>query len=193
MAKATMILPNGTKVDIEGTTEEVTHLLTTLGQFGSSPSIAQSQSSTTKLKRRRRTQKVTRVGSPTASAEAGSAVDITAIVNAVKSSDDADSIEEKILDKTSQVDRTLLPLYVVHEYMDKKFSLTSGEINKITTQLGVPIATANISNTLSRTASRYVMADSVRQPGVPVRYQLSRKGVQYMKSVIKGETNEDSD
>jgi len=104
----------------------------------------------------------------------------------VKNCDEAESIENKILDKASQVNRTLLPLYIVHEHMDNAVALTSGDINKITTDLGIPIATPNASRTLSGTASRYVIGDQVRTKGQPVRYKLSHRGIQYIKSVITG-------
>lgn len=187
MAKATMILPNGTKVDIEGTTEEVTQLLATVGQGGGARQLTPSHSHRAKKKARRGAR-----ADGLANAKSGneqSAVDITAIVNEVKNCDEADVIEEKILDKTSQVDRTLLPLYIVYEYIESKVGLTSGDINRVTKQLGIPISTANASRTLSGTASRYVMADSVRKKGVPVRYSLSRKGAQYMKGILAGREN----
>lgn len=187
MAKATMVLPNGTKVDIEGTTEEVTHLLATVGQAGDARQPTPPRSHRVKKK----VQQGVRAegGAKTKPRSEQPAVDITAIVNEVKNCDEADVIEEKILDKTSQVDRTLLPLYIVYEHIEPKVGLTSGDINRVTKQLGIPISTANASSTLSGTASRYVMADSVRKKGVPVRYSLSRKGAQYMKEILAGQDN----
>jgi hypothetical protein len=115
------------------------------------------------------------------------------IVREVKDCDEAEQIEKNVLDKTSQVNRTLLPLYIVHDCMENKHALTSGDVSKVTAQLGVRISTANASNTLSTTASRYVMADTMRKPGVPVRYKLSRRGQQYMKAVVTGQASEDKD
>jgi hypothetical protein len=183
-----MTLPNGTKVDIEGTTEEVAHLLATVGQAGSAGQTKSPHSPAVRKKARRVARD--KGGAKGKSVTEQPVVEITAIVNAVKNCDEADAIEEKILDKTSQVDRTLLPLYVMHEYIEVKQGLTSGDINRVTTQLGIPISTANASSTLSGTASRYVMADSVRKKGVPVRYTLSRKGTQYMKGVLAGQSDE---
>lgn len=183
-----MILPNGTRVDIEGTTEEVAHLLATVGQAGGASQTKTPRSSAVRKKARRAARANGSKRAKTSSDQP--AVDIAAIVNAVKNCDEADAIEEKILDKTSQVDRTLLPLYVMHEYIEGKLGLTSGDINRVTTQLGIPISTANASSTLSGTASRYVMADSVRKKGVPVRYTLSRKGAQYVKGILAGQDNE---
>lgn len=175
MAKATLTLSDGTSVVIEGTPEEVHRLLSLYG--GDSHQ-------TTAVTRRPKRQKTSRKKAPAAKAEVGDQPDLTVIVNLIKTCDEAESIEEQILDRASQVDRILLPLYVVHEYLDNKFGLTSGEVNKITTDLGIPVSQPNASRALSGTASRYVVGDSVRKKGRPVRYKLHRRGVQYLKSVI---------
>ena len=69
----------------------------------------------------------------------------------------------------------LLPLYIVHNIVRRFFSgspgLTSGDIQKITKQLGVPVAVANASNALSDTARGYVDGDKVRRRGSAVRYK----------------------
>jgi hypothetical protein len=115
---------------------------------------------------------------------------ITEIVNQVKNSKEAESIELHILNKQSQVDRTLLPLYIVHEYLDNAMGLTSGDISRITSELGIPISTANASGTLSGTASRYVVGNRLRKQGQPVHYKLSLRGVTYLKSVISGQQDD---
>jgi len=188
MAKANMTLANGTRVNIEGTTEEVAQLLATMGQAASAghpltaPLPAQKRAKRNARKREGETNAVAPNRQPT--------VDIAAIANTVKSCDESGVIEAKILDRSSQVDRTLLSLYIVHKYLEPKGGLTSGDINRVTTQLGIPISTANASKTLSGTASRYVMADAVRKKGIAVRYCLSRKGLQYLESVLERQQNE---
>jgi hypothetical protein len=62
--------------------------------------------------------------------------------------------------------------------------LTSGEVSKVTTELGIRIDVANASKTLSGSASRYVIGDRVRKSGQPVRYKLSRRGHAYVKEAI---------
>lgn len=47
-------------------------------------------------------------------AEEGPKVDLMAIVNYVKSCDEAEGIEGKILDQTDQLPRVLLPMYIVY-------------------------------------------------------------------------------
>ena len=169
MPKATVELPNGTVITIEGTQEEVRELL----EYYQSRRIAKPKPEPPK-------------GSGPPKEKQVDGIDHAQIVNLVKTVDEAEGIEKNILDRTSQVDRTLLPLYIVHEHIENELSLTSGDVSKITTDLGIPIATANASRTLSGTASRYVIGDQVRKKGRPVRYKLSRRGVKYLKAVIVG-------
>ena len=107
----------------------------------------------------------------------------------IKTCDEAEAMEKEIFDRTSQVNRILLSLYVVHEHLDNAFGLTSGEISKITTELGIPISQPNASSSLSGTASRYVVGSNVRRKGRAVRYKIHRRGVQYFKTVLAGEGN----
>lgn len=180
MAKASIELPNGTAVIIEGTPEEVRKLLEYYGASSSERGTGKGAAA----KKSDKKAKKTATGGAT-----GSATDqpnLAEIINLIRNSDEAEKIESNILDRTSQVNRVLLPLFVVHEELDDAYGLTSGEISKITTNLGIPVQPPNVSNTLSGTASRYVMPDKVRKKGQPVRYKLSRRGVKYLTSVIKG-------
>jgi hypothetical protein len=174
MAKALLTLPNGTVVQIDGTPEEVQQLLEFYG--GPPP--------------KKRGRAAPRTKSPQEKAPKKEAspetVDYAEIVNLVKDCDEAQAIEEHILDRSSQVDRTLLPLYIVYEYLENKFGLTSGEVSKVTTDLGIPISQPNASRTLAGTASRYVIGDKVKKKGQTVRYKLSRRGVKYLKAVLEG-------
>lgn len=176
MAKATLKLGNGTLVTIEGSLEEVRELLS---HYEGEPSI--SGGGTTGSAQR------TGGSRQAAKASPGATVDLAAIVNLVKDCDEAEAIETNILDRASQVDRTLLPLYIVHEYLDNAFDLTSGQIAKITADLGIPISQPAASRALSGTASKYVMGDGVKRKGKPVHYKLSRRGVKYVHDVIRGD------
>jgi hypothetical protein len=180
MAKATFTLPNGTVVNIDGKPLEIQQLLNLYA--GSHGAVSTPLGGTKK----RTTTKTSKVASATLS----KGVNLAEIINFVKNCDEAENIEKNILDRISQVDRVLLPLYIVHEYMGDAYSLKTGEINKVTVDLGIPISTANISHTLSGTASRYVISDRVRKKGQPVGYKLSRRGLHYLKAVIKGTKNE---
>lgn len=181
MAKASLTLPNGIVIEIEGSTGEVRELLEFYGGAGKGSSTSRRKSSAKTAGRK---------GTTTKSEDDSDMLDLAEIVNEVKSCDEAEDIETKILDKSSQVDRTLLPLYIVHEYFENAHGLTSGDINKITTQLSVPVSTPNASSTLSGTASKYVIGDTVRKKGGTVRYKLNRRGLKYLKSVISGDSSE---
>jgi hypothetical protein len=108
------------------------------------------------------------------------------LVNQARSSDEFKLIETNILDRTCLVNRILLPLYVASKTKSEHSSLTSGQISKFLSQLGVNIAQPNVASTLSSTALKYVIGDKIRKKGLAVRYRLSRRGMQYLTVVIKG-------
>ena len=176
MAKASVKLPDGTLVTIEGSTEEVGKLLNYYSDSAGGPSR--------RLPSRREAKK--KANKTSGTKQEAATLDLSDVVNLVKNCEEAEAIEAQILDRTSQVDRTLLSLYMVYEHLDNEFALTSGDVSQVTTDLGIPISQPNASRTLSGIASRYVIGDKVRKKGQPVRYKLSRRGVQYLKSVLQG-------
>lgn len=182
MTKATLELPNGTKVLIEGTPEEVKKLLEFYG--GGTPAT-KPKSKTRRRKRTKQTQ--------SSRTQESNAPDLTEIVNLVKNCDEAEDMEKQILDRTSQVNRILLPLYIVYQYLDNATPLTSGDVSQITSELGVPVQQPNVARTLAGTASKYVMGDTVRKKGKAVRYKLSRRGLKYLSAVIKGSKDGDQE
>lgn len=171
MAKATLTLPDGTVVYIEGTQMEVQQLLEFYGHQPTKKSMRLPKVDKTKGSDKK---------------DLTGVVDYAEIVRLVKDCDEAETIEKRILDRSSQVDRTLLPLYIVNEYLNNSYGLTSGDVNKVTTDLGIPISQPAASRALSGTAKRYVIGDKMKKKGQPVRYKLSRRGVQYMKAVLEG-------
>ncbi len=190
MAKASLTLPNGTVVQIEGTTEEVRGLLQFYGEGAEHAPPAPRKPA---VRSTVRTAKSARAPSKQPAGEASdSAPNLSEIVNLAKNCDEAEDIERQILDRASQVDRTLLPLYIVHEHLEDAFGLSSGEVSKITTDLGVPVSQPNASKTLSGTAAKYVIGDRVRKKGQLVRYKLSRRGLQYLQAVIGGKSDENA-
>lgn len=193
MAKAALTLPNGTVVQIEGTVEEVQALLVFYGSGAASIGALKKETRTVATRSRRRpSNTVSTSTSDAPRSDAEDAPNLAEIVNLTKTCDEAENIEVQILDRASQVDRTLLPLYVVHEYLGNRFGLSSGAVSKITTDLGVPVSQPNASRTLSGTAAKYVIGDKVRKQGQAVQYKLSRRGVQYMKAVIGGKSDENA-
>ena len=175
MPKASLTLANGTVVTIEGTAREVHELLSFYGPATSKPANGQAPKPPAPPAHQK----------PAAPPDDKTAeVDLMAIVNHVKSCDEAESIETRILDQTDQLARVMLPMYIVFEHMNNAHALTSGQISKVTVQLGVPVKLPNVSKTLSGSAAKYVIGDTVRKSGQAVRYKLSRRGHAYLKKII---------
>jgi hypothetical protein len=179
MAKANITLPNGTTVVIEGTPEEVQQLLAMYsGGIQSDPATSQH------IRKRRKKRSGAQAQSKAASGTEPK-VDLVDIVNIIRTCDEAEAIEKNILNKTNVTSRVLMPLWIVHDYKENAFGLTSGEISKITTQLGVPIGQPNASRCLSGDAKAYVIGDKIRVKGEPVRYKLHRRGVQHLAGILQ--------
>lgn len=182
MPKAKIALPDGTVVEIEGTPEEVAKLLSLYGASKDErPSTAENKA---KPKKKRSSQARKSQTIRSAGEDSEDIIDVAAIVNIVKDCDEAENIETAILDKTSVVDRILLPLYIVQLHMGGSHTLTSGDISKVTSELGIPVSQPNTSRALSGTASKYVMGDKARKKGQAVKYKISRRGVKYIESVL---------
>jgi hypothetical protein len=181
MLKANFSLPNGTIVQVEGTPEDVRLLLEIYGPVGSHKRPA---SAPVRLNRSEHSEKS--ASTQHASSKDAEIPDIPAIAAAIKECEFAEAIEKHIIDRSSVVDRTLLPLYAQFCLLESRTGLTSGEIVKVMRELGVPLDLGNVSKALSGAASKYVLASGVRRNGVPTRYSLSRRGIQHIKEVISG-------
>ncbi len=175
MAKASFTLRDGTAVAIDGTVEEIRDLLS---HFGNRPPQDSNQSG----------RKNKRPG--TKPSATGPGVGLSEIVNKIKTCEEAEAIEANILNRSSEVDRTLLPLYIVHVHFPNATGLSSGEISKIMAQLNVKILQPHVSRMLSGSAIKYVIGDRLRVKGKMVRYKLSRPGLAYLKAVIAGAADE---
>lgn len=110
MAKASLKLPNGTVVTLEGMPEEVKHLLELYG--------GEEHRAHKRVARSRETQRLKTVagGAKSPEDENDGKPDLNQIVTLVKDCDEAQAIERQILDRAAQVDRTLLPLFIIHEH-----------------------------------------------------------------------------
>lgn len=174
MAKATIRRRDGAIVTLEGSPEELKRLLTLDEhpgeQFTGQPSAKVKKDAERTIPKD----------------EEKDAPDLTAIVNLIKTCKEAAAIEKNILDRTSQVDRTLLPLYINHVYMNDKYRLTTGDISKILSDLNIRITQPNASTTFKGVASKYILGDTRRIRGVPGHYKLSHRGAAYLKEVISG-------
>lgn len=176
MPKAKIEKPNGTIITIEGPVEEVEHLLNFYknggpeGEETKNPPPLEDEE----------------MDEPS---EQSVELSLSDIVNTIKTCQEAEAIEDNILDQSIEVNRVLLPLYIINKYMDNRFSLTTSEIAKITTDLGVRVFRQNVNRSLTGSGSGYVITDSVRKAGIPTKYRLNRRGEKYMKSVIHGDSD----
>lgn len=182
MLKATFNLPNGTLVTVEGLQGDVQNLLdyySNAHQGGSTPSkhegktIAKSVHKAEKLKSSNDISPDTQIQ----------------IVNLIRSCPEAEVIEKYILEaKSSEALRVLLPLYIVHEYLDNSFGLTTVQIGAITAELGskVKVSRQNVLRAVKSSASKYVLGDRARKVGTGTHYTLNERGVQHIKSVLAG-------
>lgn len=185
MPKASINLPDGTTVVIEGSPEEVAKLL----QLYGGGSVASGGSNAPPRKRKPKPAKKKATAKPPNKSSEDESVDIMQIIEIIRNCDDAEAIGTEVLDKAGQVNRILLPLFIVHEHLGNALGLSSGDISRITTDLRVPVQTPNASRTLSGTASKYVIGDTVRKKGQTVRYKLSRRGVQYFNEVLSNNSD----
>ena len=103
-------------------------------------------------------------------------LDIAAVVAILKDCPEAEIIQERVLDAQplNAVHRTLMCLWAVNKYVNDQLGLTSGDIEKITDQLGIKL---DIS-------SAFVSGDSVRRKGGAVHYRLNRRGIQEFERIL---------
>ncbi|MBI1237173.1 MAG: hypothetical protein GC188_10870 [Alphaproteobacteria bacterium] len=177
MPTATIELPDGTKISIDGDVDEIAKITQLYNQ---SPASAGGRTSTP------HSDKPSNSGSPAREKESwgDDGIDIPRLVERIKDCDEAEVIESAILDQRDVMPRVLLPFYIGDKYFEGETLLTSGEVEKITDQLGVKVPISSASRMLSDTAKKYVSGDAVRKKGAVVHYKLNRRGVQYMQDLL---------
>ncbi len=175
--KASITMTDGTKIELDGSLEELQSLTEHLHSrsSGNSPPPA------------RGAQRVERTPPPADEADTSSdeEPDIARIAGLIKECDEAELIDAKVLGRRDVLNRLLMCFWVVHKYVNSMMGLTSGDIERITDQLGVKVAVSNASTMLGEKARPYVTGDTVRKQGAPVRYRLNRRGVQAFEDVLK--------
>lgn len=161
-------LPNGTMIEVDGSIDDIARL----AQLYSSPNNGPRAATAA----RQSNEDV---------ANGSDDIDIPELVGLIKDCDDAELIEQRVLNQRSALNRVLLPLYIAHKHVSEMLGLTSGDIEKITDQLGVKVSVSNASGILSNQAKSYVTGDAVRKKGAVVRYRLNRRGVQYFDELLR--------
>jgi len=178
MVKASFILPDGTLVNIEGVTDEIKEVLDYYsGKTINRPTIISPP-------------KVTKQKDVSGKGFVQNETNLVDIINKIKSCDESELIESQIFDKSSRLERILLPMYIVKKYFNDDWLLSSGDISKIYSDLGIHLVIQSVSNVLSDSAKHYVMGDKVRTSGVPTKYKIGRKGMKYLEKVIFGDKND---
>lgn len=178
MTKANFTLPNGTTIEIDGSLEEIQKLADHVGRQTSGPPLQPAARSPAPSQ------------TPRAAAEGlegDEEPDIAHIASIIKDCNEAEQIAVRVLDQNDMLNKVLMCLWAVYRYVNPNMGLTSGNVEKITDQLGVRISTANASKTLSGRANPFVSGDSVRKKGSPVRYRINRRGMQVFEALLAGQ------
>jgi hypothetical protein len=105
------------------------------------------------------------------------------IINKVGDCEESEQIKSKVLDKRSQEAKLLLCLYISYKYFSNQW-LNSGDMEKITSELGIKIDTRNITNKLKE-IRQYLESGSTRKKGQPTPYRLNRKGTNRFEEILK--------
>lgn len=174
MAEATIKLENGTTITVSGSAEEIARVAMLYG--GTSKSVAKPA--------RNAQSRATEQTKPADKPEGE--VDLSLIANTINDCDESEALEEHVLDDADTVNKVVMCLYVNDKYFNSKPALTTGEISKILSQLGISVSTSSVSLAISRKAKSFVMQDSVPKKGAIIRYWINRRGKQYFEEVLSG-------
>jgi hypothetical protein len=175
MVKATLTLPNGTIVTIEGSVEEVQTLFRFYGEVDNNLDGEKQ-----KLFEVDNTFDIGEISKKTKPDDN----DLIKMSTLAKTCSEADVIEKSILDKQNEANRVLLPLYLVHEYLSNPYGLTTSEISKVTIELGTKVSRQNVLRALKFSANGFT-----QKQGNPPRYTINRRGISHIKSVLAGKVD----
>lgn len=100
---------------------------------------------------------------------------ILLIVNKIGDCEESEQLKSKILDVRNQEAKLLLCFFISYKYFSNQW-LNSGDIEKITSELGVKIDKRNITNKLKE-IRQYLESGATRKKGQATPYRLNRKGV----------------
>ena len=178
MTEAKIELPDGTIIEIKGSTDAVKDIV---DHVSSGRGAKESKKPEKKAKSK---ADAAAKDDPKKRAQED---DLAEIVNVIKTCDEADDIEKNVLDNGSEADRALLPLYIVKMYFDNRFPLSTVEISTIVTEFSVSMRRQNALRALKGAGASYVITDGIRKRGVPTLFRLNRRGEKHLKEVIAGQ------
>ncbi len=173
MAKSIIKRPDGTHIEISGTPEEIKNILTVYSNSSwQHPKDDSAEGNRNRDKKKKGVE-------PTSSEDV-----VIQIVKEIRDGDQSEKIESNILEQSSQVDRVLLPLYIAKKNIGE-VKMTSGDIYQILRQLGVKMSIPNISRTLSKAGSKYVIPHNRRKRGESGQYTIGLRGEKYITSLLE--------
>lgn len=108
------------------------------------------------------------------------------IVSKIKDCEESEKIDSQILDKRSQEGRILLPFYICYKYFPNQ-RLTTGDIEKITSELGAKIKVNNVSKAIKKGLWKYLDGDSPKKKGKTILYKLNRRGFKRFEIFINAQ------
>lgn len=108
---------------------------------------------------------------------------ILLIVNKIKDCEESEKIYAQVINKISLPARVLLPFYICYKYFPEQ-GLTTGDIEKITSELRVRVKVPNVSKTVAGSLQKYLAGDSTRGRGKASRYKLNLKGAKYFEWLL---------
>lgn len=104
------------------------------------------------------------------------------IANKAGDCEERQEIQKYVMDKRGAEGKVLLSFYISYKYFSNAW-LTSGDIERITSQLGIKIDKRNVSNYLV-TFRPCLESGAARKRGGPTPYRLNRRGVQRFEEII---------
>ena len=107
---------------------------------------------------------------------------VLSIINKVGDCGESEKIKLKVIDQRGMEAKILLCFYISFKYFHNGW-LTSGDIEKITSELGIKIDQRNVTNKL-RELRQYLECASTRRKGQPTLYRLNRKGVKRFEGIL---------
>ena len=142
-------------------------------------------STSTSVKKKSSKSNKTSTNSSEESGQLEGEIDVSGVVNLINESDDHEAIDAHALSKAAQLPRVIMCMKFSSD-LGAEF-LTTGDIQKITDQLGVKLKHQNVGTCIKKN-QKYFTADGVRKPGgTAVKYKLNRKGQAAYNKIIAGE------
>ncbi len=108
---------------------------------------------------------------------------IIKIINKIGECEESELIESKILDKRNMEGKILLSFYVSCKYF-KNAWLNTGDIERITSKMGIKIDVRNVTNKIKELRT-YLESGSTRKKGQPTPYRLNRRGKKRFEEILE--------